>query len=271
MKMYEGDYDITLNHYDKPIIVRIDGKKFSKYTKGLEKPFDENMSFLMFSALDRVMNEFHANAAYHQSDEVTLIFLPNKFNEPMFGGRIQKIASVTASAFASAFTKELYTNKNFKKHPLRHNAAPIFDSRAWVVPSVGEAANVLVWRMNDAIKNSVSGIFRWNLGHKAMMNLNQQQMIDTLSENGISYKNGYSEYNRTGRLLTKIKFSTMFEEREVTRTGKVVTSGEKFISLPFDKKILLLQGLTEYKDTLKEVLDSKDCKIFSHFIKDIEL
>jgi len=41
MKEYESSVKINIES-DNPFLVRLDGKNFSKFTKGFKKPFDSN-------------------------------------------------------------------------------------------------------------------------------------------------------------------------------------------------------------------------------------
>lgn len=75
IKTYENKERIP---YDEHIVVRLDGHKFSKFTKNLKKPFDSVFAEVMENTAEDLMKEFNAVTAYHQSDEITLI-LPAKF------------------------------------------------------------------------------------------------------------------------------------------------------------------------------------------------
>jgi len=52
MKQYEKDYDNRIE-YNKHLLIRLDGHKFSKFTKNLDKPFDE-----LFKSYDRYYKRF---------------------------------------------------------------------------------------------------------------------------------------------------------------------------------------------------------------------
>jgi tRNA(His) 5'-end guanylyltransferase len=75
-KTYEKEYEIVIPH-DKFIIVRIDGHKFSKFTKGFDKPFDTFLSETMEETTKILVEEFNAVTGYTQSDEITLIIQPS--------------------------------------------------------------------------------------------------------------------------------------------------------------------------------------------------
>lgn len=172
MKAYEQVYT---DHRIMPpniLCVRIDGKGFSKYTKGFSKPFDDGLCRAMTLTTECLVKETHARVGYTQSDEITLIYTPGeKANEYIFGGKISKINSIMSSIATANFNAIIGAVSAYVPDKLAY-----FDCRAFAVPSISEAANTLLWRVQDARKNSVSSLFRWTAGYKAMQNLNQNEM-----------------------------------------------------------------------------------------------
>lgn len=100
-----------------PYVVRVDGVSFSKFTKGIHKPFDDRLTKAMVSTTEDLTDRFNAAVGYHQSDEISLFFtaqplqkgrkrIITTLEEPLseeshiYNGRVQKLASVIA-AFAS--------------------------------------------------------------------------------------------------------------------------------------------------------------------------
>ena len=74
MKGYElvSDYRLTKR---TPVIVRIDGKAFHTYTKGLDKPFDSTLSEAMNYVCRKLIETVQGcKFAYTQSDEISLLF-----------------------------------------------------------------------------------------------------------------------------------------------------------------------------------------------------
>ena len=47
-----------------PVIARLDGKGFSKFTKGLKRPYDERLSNLMVETTKYLVKETNANCGY---------------------------------------------------------------------------------------------------------------------------------------------------------------------------------------------------------------
>jgi len=175
MKAYESVYTgskITPPDY---LCVRIDGKRFSKYTKAFKKPFDDILQTTMLATTKHLVEETSATLGYVQSDEISLFFPPNEAGHDfIFGGKTSKINSVFAS-IATAFFNSILQRED--------GQLAYFDSRAFAAPTGIEASNVLLWRAADARKNSISALFRWTAGKSAMHGLNQTQMKRYLLEN----------------------------------------------------------------------------------------
>ncbi len=85
---------------------------------------------------------------YTHSDEISLI-LQDYFRldtQSAFGKRLQKIVSITASLATATFND--MARQVFTDAPLA-----LFDARAFVLPKE-EVTNYLIWRQNDAVRNS---------------------------------------------------------------------------------------------------------------------
>lgn len=179
MKTYEAHHELSL-HGDEPFVVRIDGRCFSKFTKGMTRPFDGFMTRAMQDVTAALVEKTHAQMGYTQSDEITLIYEPNEYGDMFFGGRVVKIASVLASMAASEFAWDcLYKEKVMKTRP--H-----FDARVFGVPSRMEAANALLWRAQDCRKNAVQSIARANFSHRQLQGKSQVDMLAMLANQGIT-------------------------------------------------------------------------------------
>jgi len=75
LKGYEREFESVIDPKDF-IICRIDGHKFSKYTKGMKKPFDKVLSNTMEETTKDLVEKFGAVTGYTQSDEISLVFVP---------------------------------------------------------------------------------------------------------------------------------------------------------------------------------------------------
>ena len=162
-----------------PVVVRLDGKRFSKFTKNLVKPFDIGFTELMVATTRDLVEQTGAKIGYTQSDEITLIFLQDKPKSEIYlNGRVQKMTSILASMATGYF--------NSRRHVLLENdplAIAYFDCRAFQVPNKDEAVNTLIWRELDAARNSVSMLASHYFSHKELQNKNVSQMQDMLMGN----------------------------------------------------------------------------------------
>lgn len=207
MKTYEKAYD-TYMPSRLPVIIRLDGKKFSKYTKKLKakKPFDEGFASSMANTMRAIASNIEGCLfGYCQSDEITLVIRNDQSfeSDAWLGNRIQKIVSITASMTSVEFNKQI--RRFYADAPDAY-----FDCRVFIVPSVVEAENCVLWRQNDCTKNSVSSACYYEVAkskgkktaRKMMNKLNQKQQQELLfKETGINwndypirYKRGYACY-----------------------------------------------------------------------------
>lgn len=175
MKGYEAAYE-TRAPRDCPVVVRIDGRSFSKFTSGLERPFDIGMTETMQGVTAALVERTHAKIGYTQSDEITLIYEAPPAGQMFFDGRVQKLASVLAGIASTEFALECPYRDRVRR--LR----PHFDCRVFSVPTRMEASNALLWRSQDCRKNSVSMVAQHYYTHKALQNKKQADMIDMLAE-----------------------------------------------------------------------------------------
>ena len=209
MKMYEekeaGRMCIPL----LPICIRIDGKNFSKWTKDLTKPFDERLSRLMIETTKYLVEETGACVGYTQSDEISLILYSDSIDSQVFfNGKIQKINSIVASMTTAYFN----SNVGAFLH-LRFCKVAYFDCRIWNVPTLEEAANVLVWREQDATRNSISMAAQCNYSHKELQNKNCSDMQEMLFQKGINW-NDYPDFFKRGTYIQRKKVFRLLTESE---------------------------------------------------------
>jgi tRNA(His) guanylyltransferase len=140
-------------------VIRIDGKAFHTFTRGCERPFDFQLMQAMDETALALCREVQgARLAFVQSDEISLVLtdFDTTTSEGWFDGGVQKIASVSASLATSAF------NRVWLKHHLQVLALPYdsyrwasFDSRVFTIPDRAEVCNYLIWRQQDATRNSI--------------------------------------------------------------------------------------------------------------------
>ena len=196
-----------------PIIVRLDGRSFSKFTKGMKRPFDNDFRTSMIETTKYLVEHTHAKIGYTQSDEISLLLHTDNVNgTTMFDGRVQKIVSNFAAMTSVKFLTEM--QKYFPER-LTSGTLPTFDARVFVVPSKIEAYNAILWRVKDAVKNSISMVAHKEFSHKELHKLNSDEKLHKLlTERGIDwnafpvdYKQG--TFVRKENIVTEIDHDTL--------------------------------------------------------------
>jgi tRNA(His) 5'-end guanylyltransferase len=92
-----------------PVYARIDGRGFSAFARGLDRPFDTRMTELMILTTEALVEETQARIGYTQSDEISLVWLAERADSSIFfDHRIAKMTSVLAAYATAAFTRALY-------------------------------------------------------------------------------------------------------------------------------------------------------------------
>ncbi len=234
MKEYELPYKYKLTPRSY-VIIRIDGKNFSKYTAKLDKPFDVSLSDAMNHTAMALCEEFNCKFAYTQSDEISLLItdIGNLEAEMIHGGSIQKLCSLTASVATAKFNEVRNIQKIKSKfedygkispHELCINCLSFpnqayFDARVFIVPNQIEVVNYMIFRQQDGTRNSVSMAAHALLGHKATMNKSgaeKQEMM--FQEKGVNW-NDYPTKFKRGVVIKK-----EYYEKDVPNSHSGITA-----------------------------------------------
>lgn len=198
-----------------PVIIRLDGKAFHTYTKGLDKPFDQGLvEDMQQTAIYVCENIQGAKAAYTQSDEINILITDydKLTTEAWFNYNVQKITSISASLATSKFNqlrlkrvvKNFISTTNlsgfkyseFYKIPLAN-----FDSRAFSIPRE-DVNNYFVARQRDAVKNSVAMLAQSLYSHSELHKKNGSEMQEMCFQKGHNWNNLHYSLKR-GSLILK--------------------------------------------------------------------
>ena len=159
-----------------PVAIRIDGRSFHTFTRGLNKPFDE----ILVRSMQETMKYLCSNIqgcvfGYTQSDEITLILIDYQTltTDAWFDYQVQKMCSVAASMATKIFNKafkeladtyldDLNEAWNISEEEKRYEKTLIkcetvgaeFDARCFNIPKE-EVTNLIYWRQLDATRNSI--------------------------------------------------------------------------------------------------------------------
>lgn len=199
MKAYEARETDRLIDPERPLVTRLDGRAFSTFTRGMNKPFDAQMSNIMRAVTTHLIEQTGARIGYTQSDEITLVFeRETPESEPIFGGRVFKIISVLAAVASAKFT--LLAAKAWPERVAR--IVPSFDCRAFSVPSRAEAVNALIWREQDAARNAVQSVAQAHLPPERTHGKSAAELVAMLGDVGVSME-AFPVAHRLGRYLAK--------------------------------------------------------------------
>ena len=207
----------------------LDGKSFHTFTRGLKKPFDEIFVKTMQDTMKYLCENVQGCVlGYTQSDEITLVLVDYQDRDSCawFDNNIQKMVSVSASMATLAFNQAWQDNIShiqlpatlefmseekqscyLKQYHTYHDKVwkATFDSRVFNVPKE-EVANVVLWRQQDATRNSVQSVGQANFSHKELHGKNCSDIQDMLMlEKGINW-NDYPTALKRGSCCIKKPF-----------------------------------------------------------------
>ena len=247
MKRLEDISNIKLQP-KKPVIIRLDGRAFSKFTKGLEKPFDEDISYIFqLTALELASEIQNAKFIYSQSDEINILLTDwdKDTTDTWYAYRIQKLTSISASMTTLLFNKyieeiieqygstiypfdkgfdlpEYITERQRKliKWEVRKNKA-VFDSRVFNL-EVEDVVPYFIYRQKDAIRNSLSSLAQKYFSYKQLVGVkteDKKQMI--LDKTNIDFDKlsrlqqvGFAVYKDNNKWIVDTELSEFMTNRD---------------------------------------------------------
>lgn len=252
MKRFESASNMSLVP-KTPVIIRVDGKAFHTFTKGLDKPFDVNLSEIMLNtALNLAKNIQNVKFVYSQSDEISLLLTDwdNPNTDTWYGYRVQKIVSVSSSMATLFFNQQLYYTKcdfeiklsNYNingkndddyddvvcklaskmwKWKLKYEEGAMFDGRAFNLPKE-EVSNYFLWRYRDAKRNSIQALAQNLFSQKKLQNKSSLEQIEMIKkEKDIDYnsltslqKVGFAIYKKEDEWFVDTEVPDIYENRD---------------------------------------------------------
>jgi tRNA(His) 5'-end guanylyltransferase len=162
MKWLERQWEGRRLDASLPFVVRLDGHKFSKFTKKYNKPLDPRIKDAMISAAEDVLDAFSARTAFVESDEVTFVF--SRQTDPevsthMYAGRTHKLCSLMASLMSVRFNHHLQDGLGLA----------YFDGRCFQVTSKEEVLDAVWWRYkDDTFRNGVNSLAQQHISKKEL-------------------------------------------------------------------------------------------------------
>lgn len=273
MKQYEAVNDRILVP-KMPFIIRVDGKAFHTYTRGLKKPFDTILGDTMREVATKLCEEIPgAVLGYTQSDEITIVckYTDRIVSQAWFNGRVRKIETIAASKATKWFNK-LFTENvmNYEieirqKIALYKEASDIdkdayrkydtvlrkkagmaeFDARVFNVPE-WDCINNVIWRQQDAIRNSVEMVGHANFSTKELHKVNCEGIKKMLKEQrGIDWEKDFNCYQKYGAFCYRIETQKEVKGKTVTRNEWYCNKYEEFIVQEDRARFAVLTDLME--------------------------
>ena len=244
-----------------PVIIRIDGKCFHSFTRGFKKPFDEILSGTMQETMKYLCENIQGCVlGYTQSDEITLILVDYKDIDTCawFDYNIQKCASVAASMATMAFNRTFSLKVSFFKdnilelpkyiETLKRAAekGAMFDARIFNIPK-SEVCNNILWRQQDATRNSIQMVGHANFSDKQMHGKNTSQIQDMLMlEKGINWNDFPTKYKRGSCCVRKVNEQTGRSEWVIDNEIPIFKGeGRKYID-----NLVFVGGLKTYRQNM---------------------
>jgi tRNA(His) guanylyltransferase len=218
-------------------IIRIDGKAFHTYTRGLTRPFDDGfMEDMDFTATYLCQHIQNAKFAYVQSDEISILLMDSDklTTDAWFDNNVQKMASVSASMATAAFNRARLSRverreKEVSDIEMRKFAE--FDSRVFQIPEWTEVENYFIWRQQDCVRNSISSVAQSLYSHKELNGKNTTEMQEMIFQKGTNWNDYDAKYKR-GRIVIKDCYyiDEAVRSRWVTVNCPIFTQDKEFIS-----------------------------------------
>lgn len=201
-----------------PVIIRLDGKAFHTFTRGMKKPYDEIFHNTMNATMKYLCENIQGcKLGYTQSDEITLLLTDYDTldTDAWFDNNVQKICSVSASMATMKFNQVLrnqvsdWMDENAEctgvdiQLPLEARAytravvtGAMFDSRCFNIPE-DEVTNCFIWRQQDATRNAIQMLGQCNFSHKELHGKSCNDIQDMLMlQKGVNFNDMPTEFKR---------------------------------------------------------------------------
>lgn len=180
-----------------PLIIRLDGKAFHTWTRGLPRPYCKPLMDAMDQVAIHLCGQVQNTAlAYVQSDEISLALVDyNNLNtSPWFDSNIQKMVSVAAGLASSKLTA-------LSPSIFGEVREAVFDARAFVLPPA-EANNYFIWRQQDWNRNSLAMLAQSLYSHKELEGKGRQEQHEMCFQKGHNWA-ALDSHIKDGRVIVK--------------------------------------------------------------------
>lgn len=253
MKSYEMVHTQTSLVPGIPVYVRIDGRAFHTFTRGLQKPFDPDFAWTMKEVTKHLHDKTNAFISYVQSDEISLCYLePSKMP---FETRLFKLESVLAGMASAAFC--VYGSKTKLKDRIE-KMIPHFDCRVCQMP-LEEIPNMLLFRERDCLKNAITLVALEHFSNKQIHKKNSDEKIEMLlKEAGVDFTKDIDEDFRVGSWFRRVVFQKELDAETLAKIPEkqrvLDENGKMFVTRSEVRQLKLGMPLSKVANKLAVVL-----------------
>jgi tRNA(His) 5'-end guanylyltransferase len=230
LKKLEAEHEIRIPS-DQYIVARLDGHGFSKFTKGLKRPFDATLREAMADTTRALHKKFNATYSYTQSDEITLIWEPRMDRsgkalvEHPHSGRVVKLSSLMSSYCSIEFYKLI--------HHYKESSYNGFDCRVYGCDKL-DAFDSLRFRMIDCATNAYQSVAQSMWSPKQLQRVSVQQIKAMLLEKGIDVWKEYGDDAMLGVYFYKEMNEELERSKIVRSNGGEMMKAIKEMNLSID-------------------------------------
>ncbi len=178
MLIYENvsEYKLTCK---LPVIISLNGRSFRKITSLLAKPYSEEYVEIMSKTLIQLASEIEgAVFLYSFNDEIIVVCRNDQHlqTNTWYDNRIQDIISASASTASIAFLTAA------QKTNVKLLGDPVFIGKTFIVPSIVEVINYLIYKQHQASQTAISMAIFYELLKKQsveqVLNITKNLTID---------------------------------------------------------------------------------------------
>lgn len=226
-------------------VIRIDGHRFSTYTKVFNKPIDDDLAYAMIETTKDLCKTFSA-IGYTQSDEITLLIKPTNIDPKteerypmMFSGRKQKLETLTAGFASARFNYHisdrigfLDMNRTERKRDRMVSGTAYFDSRAISLNELNDVIKIFQWRHTfDCFRNGISSLFHYLFSFKKTVGINLSNQIKMIIEKEPNYLEKYPHHLFYGTFIKKEFYKIKEINRRTNNVNESIRSRYATVSL----------------------------------------
>ena len=169
-----------------PIIIKIDGRSFSRATQNIQKPFClKTMAMFNGTMLSLVKQIDGAVFGYQYSDKIILALRNDRSEDedPWFGNDIQDICSSSASMATYEFMNQLWETDQ----PPELEGSIAFKVKVFGMPNITEVINYIMYRQFCCMQYAIDETIYSLIGHSAALDgVSIEERKKILDDAGIS-------------------------------------------------------------------------------------